>query len=289
MFSGTWVAVTTPFKDDGSVEREILATHIKYLSNYVDGFVLFGTTGEGISLTDDERLAIMQDCANSKPIIAGISQILPEKACAHARQAQGYASGIMLTPPYYIKPTTDDMHRYFKLVHDNTDMPIVLYNNPARFSVDIPSYLVAELVRECPRIVAIKNANTSPESMYSMSQVVPVFAGEDSYYHDFLRHKAVGIISTGANIAPHWYREILNAWLNNDLHTLDQSKNKIADLCRTLSDAPSPVGLKYMMSKFNLSSAALRFPLACPLKLMQKIDEYCKTTDNLTHDTFKKQ
>lgn len=161
-FGGVITAMVTPFGKDGELAEDATASLIAHLlANGSDGLVLAGTTGEGVTLSDDEKVRLWEIGvaeAGGAPIIAGTGTNDTRHTVELTQRAQetGVNAALVVTP-YYNKPNRAGLKAHFRCVAESTDLPVVLYNIPSRSVVDMPNDLLAELA-QIPNIVGVKQA-----------------------------------------------------------------------------------------------------------------------------------
>ncbi|MCF6508106.1 dihydrodipicolinate synthase family protein [Blastococcus sp. MG754426] len=210
-FRGCYTVAVTPFTDgDQAVDVEALRSFLDWqLDVGVPGVIVLGTTGEFLTLTDDERDLVVdttvQHVAGRVPVIAGTMNAHTPWAVRHSRRAEKLgADGLMILPPYYYTPTDDEIFRYYGAISEAVGVPIMLYNNPVTSNVDMSAALVARLAR------AFENVRYIKESSQQLGRVrdvidetegtVHVFAGErlvDSYLLG-----AIGYVNPYGNYVP---------------------------------------------------------------------------------------
>src|SRR5919199_4625493 len=219
MFSGSLVALITPFRG-GEVDEAALERLIAYqLEHGTHGLVPCGTTGESPTLTPAEHEAVValtvraaRDYAARTgrprvPVIAGAGSNSTAEAIHYSRAAErDGADGLLHVTPYYNKPTQEGLYRHFAAVAAATDLPIILYNVPGRTGVNLLPETVARLAQDCPTIVGIKEASGSLDQASEVRRLCgPDFillSGDDSLTLPMLAVGGNGIISVLSNVAP---------------------------------------------------------------------------------------
>jgi dihydrodipicolinate synthase/N-acetylneuraminate lyase len=190
-FRGSYTVSVTPFTAGGSTidfdaQRRFIDWQLKC---GVPGLIIFGSTGEFLTVSDAERTALVQatveHVAGRIPVLVGTMNAYTPTAVRYSREAQELgADGLMIAPPYYYTPTEDEIFRYYAAICDAVDLPIMVYNNPVTTNVDIPAALVAKMTAELPNIRYIKEASLDVGRVYDIVQatggVMSVFAGSGS-------------------------------------------------------------------------------------------------------------
>ena len=209
-FSGSFTVMVTPFTEDGSkIDYSTLRRFVDWqISNGVPGLIPLGSTGEFLSITDEERreivTTIIQQVDGRVPVLVGTADEWTDKAVRYSREAEELgASGVMVVPPYYASPTEDELYAHYQRISDAISIPIMVYNNPNTANVDLTPELLA-------RLSQIENVDYVKESSADLSRVreidrlsegrMPVFGG----YHPFdsFLLGAKGYVSVCGNIVP---------------------------------------------------------------------------------------
>lgn len=188
-FRGSYSVNVTPFTQDGSaIDLEANRRLIDWqIAQGVPGIIILGTTGEFLTVTDDERRAFVEDTVahtNGRiDVLVGASNAHSPTAARFACEAeQAGAQGLMIIPPYYYTPTADEIVGYYDTITRSCNLPIMLYNNPVTSNVDMPASLVARLTREFDTVRYIKEASMDVARVYDIIEetdgVMNVFAGE---------------------------------------------------------------------------------------------------------------
>ena len=273
LFGQVLVALVTPMTADGEVDWDATEKHIDYvISNGADGVVVTGTTGETSTLTDAEKIKLVEV---GKSVSSGRAKIITgggSNETAHAIQLykaseKAGADGVMIVTPYYNKPTQAGILTHFRLIADATDLPVILYDIPGRTGVAISSETFHRAAKH-PNIVAVKDAkgDLAQASRLMLETGLMYFSGDDSNVLPHLSIGATGLIGVTANVAPHAYRQIVDATNNNDFHAALKVHNALEPLQRALmTNVPGTVAAKYVLHALGLiSSPRVRLPLVGP-------------------------
>jgi 4-hydroxy-tetrahydrodipicolinate synthase len=258
---------------DGEVDWADTEKLIDYvISNGADGVVVTGTTGETSTLTDAEKIKLVEV---GKSVSGGRAKIITgggSNETAHAMQLykaseKAGADGIMIVTPYYNKPTQAGVLTHFRMVADSTDLPVILYDIPGRAGIAI-SQDTFHRASKHPNIVAVKDARGDlAQATRIMNETgLFYFSGDDSNLLPHLSIGAVGCISVTANIAPAAYRELIDAANRNDFHHALTVHNSLDPLQRAaMSHVPGTVAAKYILNGLGvISSPRVRLPLVGP-------------------------
>jgi 4-hydroxy-tetrahydrodipicolinate synthase len=273
IFGQTLVALVTPMNADGEVNWADTEKLIDYvISNGADGVVVTGTTGETSTLTDAEKIKLVEV---GKSVSDGRAKIITgggSNETAHAMQLykaseKAGADGIMIVTPYYNKPTQAGVLTHFRMVADSTDLPVILYDIPGRTGVAI-SQDTFHRASKHPNIIAVKDAKGDlAQATRIMNETgLFYFSGDDSNLLPHLSIGAVGCISVTANIAPAAYRELIDAANRNDFHHALKVHNSLDPLQRAaMTHVPGTVAAKYILNGLGvISSPRVRLPLVGP-------------------------
>ncbi|MFM6966072.1 MAG: 4-hydroxy-tetrahydrodipicolinate synthase [Rhodoluna sp.] len=273
IFGQTLVALVTPMTADGEVDWTDTEKLIDYvITNGADGVVVTGTTGETSTLTDAEKIKLVEV---GKSVSGGRAKIITgggSNETAHAMQLykaseKAGADGIMIVTPYYNKPTQAGVLTHFRMVADSTDLPVILYDIPGRAGIAI-SQDTFHRASKHPNIVAVKDARGDlAQATRIMNETgLFYFSGDDSNLLPHLSIGAVGCISVTANIAPAAYRELIDAANRNDFHHALTVHNSLDPLQRAaMTHVPGTVAAKYILNGLGvISSPRVRLPLVGP-------------------------
>ncbi len=210
-FRGSYTVAITPFTEDGSaIDLSAWARFLDWqLDVGVPGIIILGTTGEFLTVSDEERSrfieATVSHVAGRIPVLVGASNAYTPRAARYSREAEELgADGLMIIPPYYYTPTEDEIFGYYQAICEATTLPIMLYNNPVTSNVDMSAKLVGRLVRAFPNVQYIKEASMDIARVYDIVDEtegqMSVFAGE-RIVESFLLG-AVGYVNPYGNYIP---------------------------------------------------------------------------------------
>ena len=272
-FGQVLVALVTPMSADGEVDwdsTEKLMDDV--ISSGADGIVVTGTTGETSTLTDPEKIRLVEV---GKSVAAGRAKIITgggSNETAHAielyqKSEKAGADGMMIVTPYYNKPTQAGILTHFRLIADSTDLPTILYDIPGRTGVPIRYETLLRLAKH-PNILAVKDAkgDFSEVSRVLNQTDLMYFSGDDANSLPLLSIGASGLIGVTANIAPGPYRSMIDAVNRGDLATATEQHKKLEPLVRAvMTHVPGTVSAKYVLHGLGrISSPRVRLPLVGP-------------------------
>jgi 4-hydroxy-tetrahydrodipicolinate synthase len=270
MFRGVFPAIITPFKEDYSLDLEGLQRNIEYLQRSgVAGIVPCGTTGESATLSFEEHKKVVEtaiDCADV-PVIAGTGSNNTREALELTRHAaDAGADAALLITPYYNKPNDRGMLEHFKVIAEECNIPIVLYNVPGRTGINLRPDLVVKL-SQVKNIAAIKEASGS---LSQVSQIIEqtrggsfvVLSGDDDLTLPIMALGAQGVVSVVANVAPRKTVDMVDAMSNGDLDRARELHFKLSPLVRAMFLETNPIPVKTACRLMGLAAGPLRLPLA---------------------------
>ena len=281
-YQGSMVALITPFKN-GKIDFEALERLVEFhVKNGTTCIVVTGTTGECPTLSFDEHVeaikAVVDYAKGRIQVMAGAGSNNPVEAIALSNAAKDAGADCLLhNAGYYNRPNQEGLYAHFKMVHDNTDLPIFLYNVPGRTVVNISSELVAKLAK-LERIIGIKDATGNLERPWIERNLIDKpfiwLSGEDSTAVNFNVAGGVGVISVTANVAPALVAKVQNLTLEKKWEEAADEHLKLMTLHKLMFKEPSPAPAKYGASLLGLCSEESRLPI---LPISQSLREEIKT------------
>ncbi|WP_253201984.1 4-hydroxy-tetrahydrodipicolinate synthase [Subtercola sp. PAMC28395] len=299
-FGQVLVALVTPFTADGEVDWASVEKLIdSVIVDGADGIVVTGTTGETSTLTDAEKVRLVEV---GKSVADGRAKIITgggSNETAHAMQLakqseKAGADGNLVVTPYYNKPTQAGVLTHFRMIADATDLPVILYDIPGRTGIPI-SYDTILRAAKHPNILAIKDAkgDFSEVSRVLNRTDLLYFSGDDSNVLPHLAIGATGLIGVTNNIAARPYRIMIDAVNAGDLATATAMHKALEPLVRaTMTHVPGTVAVKYILHGLGrISSPRVRLPLVGPeeweaAKIEDEID-LVRTIPGLSFTNFR--
>ncbi len=268
MFTGAMVALVTPFHG-GEIDLETLDELVDFqLDNGIDAIVPVGTTGECPTLSHEEHKrvieAVVKRVGGATRVIAGAGSNSTAEAIELTTFAKKIgADATLQVCPYYNKPTQEGFYQHFKVIADEIDLPMVLYNIPGRCGAGLTPETVARLA-EIDNIVAIKEATGSLDqsSEIAMRCDITILSGDDSLTLPLASIGAKGVISVVANIVPADVKALTDLILEGDLVSARQWHRKLFALSKNmLTLATNPIPIKAALAMLEMCSEELRLPL----------------------------
>jgi 4-hydroxy-tetrahydrodipicolinate synthase len=268
---GMGVALVTPFKQDGSVDHKALARVVEYnISNGTDYLVISGTTGESVTITNDEKAAIVQTIiktnAGRLPLVIGIggnntAAVIDE---LQSTDLSPFVA-VLSVSPYYSKPTQEGLYQHFKAVAAASSIPIILYNVPGRTSKNMEPETSLRLARDVNNIVAIKEAGNSPEQYKILLENKPtdflVISGDDDLVLDVVLKGGSGVISVIGQALVKDFSEMIHFGLKGDHDAAKTIQKKVMPLIGLIFKENNPAGIKAVLQQSGLCEDLVRLPL----------------------------
>ncbi|HWP58200.1 MAG TPA: 4-hydroxy-tetrahydrodipicolinate synthase [Candidatus Acidoferrales bacterium] len=269
MFSGSIVALVTPFKD-GKVDWEKLEALVEFhVESGTSGIVACGTTGESATLTHSEHIevikAVIKAARKRLPVIAGTGSNSTAEAVYLTEEAEkAGADGALLISPYYNRPTQEGIYQHYKKVAEAASIPLIVYNIPARTGSKIEPQTLARLA-EIENIAGVKEATGSVDQAIDVMRLsggkMAVYSGEDSLTFSLMALGGKGVISTVANIAPRAMADLTQACLRGEWEKGRELQFKLMPLIRSLFIETNPIPVKTALSLMGKCTPELRLPL----------------------------
>jgi len=272
-FTGVGTALVTPFTRSGDLDEAAVR---RLGRRQIDAGVHFlcpcGTTGENPTLTDAERLRIVEilvEEANGRvPIVAGAGGYDTREVIHIAREmARAGASGFLSVTPYYNKPTQEGLYQHYRAFADSTSLPIIVYNVPGRTGVNVEVPTLARLA-QLPNIVAVKEASGNVSQMCEVCRAVPsdfiVLSGDDALTLPLMAVGGHGIISVASNEIPADMVAMVEAAERNDFAAARAVHARILPLMSINFVESNPQPVKYAMAAMGLLEEVFRLPMVSP-------------------------
>jgi len=270
MITGSLVAIVTPMLKDGGLDlprfRKLIDWHV---AEGTDGIVVVGTTGESPTVDFDEhkeliRIAV-EHARGRIPIIAGTGANSTMEAIELAESAKKHGATAQLSVvPYYNKPTQEGQYQHFRKIAESVELPMILYNVPARTVADLQNDTVLRLA-QVPGIIGIKDATANLERGTDLIRRAPrnfaIYSGEDATALPLILCGGHGVISVTANVAPKLMHQMCAAALVGDVKKARELNNRVLPLHQRLFIETSPSPVKWAMAEMGLIEYGLRLPM----------------------------
>lgn len=271
MFSGSIVALITPFNHDGEVDYVSLKKLVDYhVESGSDGIVAVGTTGESSTLTIEEHVKVVLktvEFADGRiPVIAGTGANATHESVTFSRLLNNSGiAGCLSVTPYYNKPTQEGLFQHYKAIAEESDVPQILYNVPGRTAVDLHPETVARL-SEIDSIVALKDATGDLNRIAIHRELCGedfiLLSGDDATGLDFVKKGGQGVISVTNNIAAADMAKMFKLAREGKFEEAEIINQRLMPLHKNLFIESSPIPVKWAAHKLGLiANGSLRLPL----------------------------
>lgn len=283
---GTGVALVTPFNKKKEIDFQGLENLLIHTAKGVDYYVVMGTTGESTTLSQNEKLAVLDFVKKHNPkklpIVYGIGGNNTQQVVELIKQAplKG-VDAVLSVSPYYNKPSQEGIFQHFKAIAAASPLPVILYNVPGRTASNITASTTLRLAA-VPKIVAVKEASGNLEQCMNIASKKPkdfmLISGDDLLTHSFYAMGGAGVISVLANAFPQVFQSIKDYNTKGDFKKGALEQFKLLDINGPMYEEGNPVGVKIVLRELGICEEHTRLPLASASKSLQKrIIELMKT------------
>ena len=272
-FSGTGVALVTPFRDDGSIDAEALRKHVEFqIDNGVRLMVPGGTTGEGATQSSDEQRLVISTTAEAAQgrarVLAGAGGSDTADVVRRARAArEAGADGILSVSPSYNKPTQRGLIEHYRAIAGAVDCPVIIYNVPGRTASNVLPETVLALA-EIENIVGVKEASGDLKQIMTLIRERPdgftILSGDDWLTFPLLAAGGDGVISVVANVAPALMSQMVEKALDGDYEAARPLHYRLLPLMHALFVETNPIPVKAALEIMGHAQAHYRLPLVRP-------------------------
>jgi 4-hydroxy-tetrahydrodipicolinate synthase len=270
VFTGTYTAIVTPFKD-GKVDELAFERLIRaQIKSGVDGIVPVGTTGESPTLSFEEHMYVVElavkFAAGKIAVLAGTGGNSTDEAIYLTIAAdKAGADGSLQVAPYYNKPTQEGLFQHFRAIAYSAKLPIVLYSIPGRCGVEIGVETVKRLARECKNIVGIKEAGGNADRVSQLRAALGpkfvILSGDDSLTLPFMAVGAQGVVSVASNIIPREVSQMVRAFATGRPALALKLHGKSYPLFKDLFIETNPIPIKAALAMLGQIKEEYRLPL----------------------------
>ena len=262
-------ALVTPLDADLAVNQAAARRLARYLLDQgSDGFVVAGTTGESPTLSDDEKLrlleAVIDEVGGEATVLAGTGSNDTAHSVHLTRAAtERGADGVLVVTPYYNKPSRRGLKAHFEAVAAATDKPMLVYNIPGRCVINLEPDLLAEL-SEVPNIVGVKQANDDMEQARAIVENtgLDLYAGDDNLLRSFAEIGGAGGVCVASHLVGTRMKEMYEAAIAGEDEHARAIDSELADVYETLFFTASPAPVKAALNLLGLEAGGCRLPIA---------------------------
>jgi 4-hydroxy-tetrahydrodipicolinate synthase len=272
-WTGVGTALVTPFTASGDLdERAVRRLGRRQIDAGIHFLVPCGTTGENPTLTDAERIRVVEllvdEAAGRVPVLAGAGGYNTREVIQLAAEMQhAGAAGLLSVTPYYNKPTQEGLYRHYAAIAESTPLPIVVYNVPGRTGINVEPSTLARLA-DLPNIVGVKEASGNISQMCEVLRVVPddfiVLSGDDAITLPLMAIGGRGVISVASNEIPGEMVEMVEAAEKGDFARARTVHARILPLMQINFVEANPVPVKAAMAAMGLLEEVYRLPMCAP-------------------------
>ncbi|HLR63240.1 MAG TPA: 4-hydroxy-tetrahydrodipicolinate synthase [Lentibacillus sp.] len=269
-FGQVLTAMVTPFNQNGDIDFQATRTLVNYLiANGSDGLVVAGTTGESPTLTDNEKLDLFrfvsQVADGRAAVIAGTGSNSTRTSIELTQQAEATGiDAIMLTTPYYNKPSQEGLYQHYKAVAQATSLPVMLYNVPGRSAVAIDPETIIRL-SEISNIVSVKEASGDLDAMTDIisktSGDFTLYSGDDNLTLPVLAIGGNGIVSVSSHIIGSDIKKMVQSFQNGDVQRASLIHQELLPTMKALFAQPSPSPVKAALNMMGMYVGDARLPM----------------------------
>ena len=270
-FKGTGVALVTPFRKEGEVDFNALQKLVEFqIENGVNYLVVQGTTGESVTLTDEEKVSVLEYIIditkNRVPIVLGVGGNNTSNVVQQIKKFNSYRIDAYLSvSPYYNKPSQSGIVAHYGQIAQATDKPIILYNVPGRTGSNMTAETTLTLANTYANIIAVKEASGNLEQIMEIIKNKPsdflVISGDDALTLPHIACGGDGVISVVANAFPKRFSSMVDYALKGNLEKAKPLHYELFPIIQQLFADGNPGGIKYVLKLISIGEDHMRLPL----------------------------
>ncbi|MCF7568185.1 4-hydroxy-tetrahydrodipicolinate synthase [Sabulilitoribacter arenilitoris] len=287
-FIGTGVALVTPFKSDLNIDHDALVNIVNFnIENGTDYLVICGTTGESVTITKEEKQAVIKTISKANngrlPLVLGIGGNNTASVIEEIKTTDlSEIDAILSVSPYYSKPTQEGLYQHFKAIAQACPTDIILYNVPGRTSKNMDTTTTLRLANDFKNIVAVKEAGNNVAQYLQLLKNKPedflIISGDDDLALGVVLAGGAGVISVIGQAFPKAFSEMVRLGLKGEAKKAYAIHFKLMDIVNYIFEENNPAGIKAVFEALNLCQDTVRLPLVPASKeLKEKIVRFVKT------------
>ena len=264
-------AMVTPFDDHGALDLDRAAALIDWLieEQGTDGIVVCGTTGESPTLTDEEKMRLLEFTVRHArkrcSVIAGTGSYDTAHSIELSKRAEELgADGLLLVAPYYNRPTQEGLYRHFQAIAESVRLPVMLYNIPIRTGVNISAETTIAL-SQIPNVVATKEASGDFDQVARIisgaRQGFRVYSGDDNQTLPLLAVGGYGVVSVASHVIGKPIQQMIRSFLDGNVQEAARLHRELLPIFSGLFICPNPVPVKYALTLHGIQAGGVRLPL----------------------------
>lgn len=286
-FLGTGVALVTPFNTDLSVDHNALTNIVNFnIDNGVEYLVICGTTGESVTITKDEKKAVIETISKANngrvPLVLGIGGSNTALVIDEIKSTDlSGLEAILSVSPYYSKPTQEGMYQHFKAISEACPIDIILYNVPGRTAKNMDVDTTLRLANDFKNIVAVKEAGNNMSQYLQLLKNKPedflIISGDDDLALPVALAGGSGVISVIGQAFPKEFSNMIRLGLKGEAKAAFNIHYKLMDVVDYIFEENNPAGIKAVFEALNLCADTVRLPVVpASNQLKEKINSFVK-------------
>ncbi len=270
-FTGTGVALITPFKSDLSIDYDALQRLVEYnIENGTDYLVISGTTGESVTVTADEKKALVKFIAKVNsgrlPLVLGIGGNNTAAVISEIKTTDfSNIDAILSVSPYYSKPTQEGIYQHFKAIAEISPKPIIMYNVPGRTSSNMLPETTLRLASDFENIIGIKEAGNNVHQYLELLRSKPdgflVISGDDDLALGVVLAGGSGVISVIGQALPKEFSKMIRLGIAGKAKEAYDIHFRLMPITGLIFSENNPAGIKAVLDALNISKSHVRLPL----------------------------
>ena len=268
---GLFTAIVTPFKSDGSLDKDALRKMIEFqVNSNVAGIVPCTVTGESATLSYNEHDWVIELTVKYVHkrilVLASTGSNCTQEAVRLSRHAQNAgADAVFLVNPYLNMPTQKGLYLHFKTIAEKIDIPCILFNLKAQTNINLSTDTIMQLAHECSNIIGIcevgSDIDQAREILSKRAPNLKLLAGKDDQAIEMIRLGGDGLISVAANIVPDHMLRMTRSAFDENYIAAESIRDKLSELFEILQLQPDPVPVKTILSHMKLCEDSFRLPI----------------------------
>ena len=270
IFKGTGIALITPFNKSGGVDYESLRKLVNHcIGGGVDFLVILGTTAETATLSEEEKVLVIETVIDANkgalPLLLGIGDNNTQKVCTKIKKLNLSIDGLLCVSPYYNKPSQEGIYQHFKIISENSKLPIVLYNVPGRTSSNMDAITTLRLAKDFDNIVAIKEASGDLAQVMEVIDKAPegfdLLSGDDNLTLSIMALGGKGVVSVNGQAFPSELSSMIDFCISGNIQDARAIHYSLFKITKMLFQEGNPSGVKALLEYMKISCSNVRLPL----------------------------
>jgi len=267
-FYGTGVALVTPFDKKGNIDYKSLKKLLQHTARGADYYVVMGTTGESVTVSSEEKTAVLKFVKANNPkklsIVFGIGSNNTQNVLDTIKVTDFKGvDAILSVSPYYNKPSQEGIYQHFVAVADASPVPVILYNVPGRTASNLTAETTLRLANH-KNIIGVKEASGNLEQCMKISKYMPkdflLISGDDMLTVPLYSIGGKGVISVLANAFPVIFKKMKKFAFKENYAKASQEQFKLLEINGPMYEEGNPVGVKFVLSEMGICSDMVRLP-----------------------------